>query len=183
MNYSGWCWRRPGQGKPPESPMADTGGPAAPTGRAVGCCGAALPHGDPKHRHPHVPLLPRVFEWGWHRAAGGCSHYPPPPVLGASRLQEVFGLGILLEINCVVDSQALKCPNISTWAARDRLPSHPSSCWLQGRVRHWRRVCFAAGIFFFSPNYARAYTKTNKPWDSEVPAWLRQAGATAGPRG
>lgn len=41
----------------------------------------------------------------------------------------------------------VKCPNISTWAARDRLPSHPSSCWLQGRVRHWRRVCFAAGIF------------------------------------
>lgn len=77
--------------------------------------GCPTPWG-PQTQTPHVPLLPRVYEWGWHRAAGGCSHYPPPPVLGASTLQEVFGQGILLEINCVVDSQTLKCPNISTWA-------------------------------------------------------------------
>lgn len=37
-------------------------------------------------------------------------------------------------------------------------------------------------VFFFSPNYTQAYTKTNKPWDAEVPGWLRQAGATTGPR-
>lgn len=36
-------------------------------------------------------------------------------------------------------------------------------------------------VFFFSPNYTQAYTKTNKPWDVEVPGWLRQAGARAGP--
>lgn len=53
----------------------------------------------------------------------------------------------LLKINCTVDSHVLNSPSISTWASWDRLSSHLSSCWLQGCVHHWRRICFAVGIF------------------------------------
>lgn len=66
--------------------------------------------------------------------------------------QEVLGQGSSLsqgplEINCMVDSHVLNSSSISTWASRDRISSHLSSRWLQGCVHHWRRVCFAVGIF------------------------------------
>lgn len=53
----------------------------------------------------------------------------------------------LLEINCTVNSHVLNSLSTPTWVSWDRFSSHLSSCWLQGCVHHWRRICFAMGIF------------------------------------
>lgn len=70
---------------------------------------------------------------------------------------------------------------ISTWATQDGLS--PPVCLCAGcrAVSIIGAAFVLLWVFFFSPNYTQAYTKTNKPWDVEVPGWLRQAGATAGP--
>lgn len=86
------------------------------------------------------------------------------------------------EINCTVNNHVLNSRSISTWASRDRLSSHLSLCWLQGCVHHWRRICFAVGIFL-QPQL-RLGLHQNKQALGHGGTWLAQTGWCRGwPRG
>lgn len=120
------------------------------------------------------PILPHGSEWSWH---GGC---PYPGGHAAVLWLRSLLSERQLEINCWVKSCTLNSPSISTWAA---WTGSPPICLRAGcRVVSIIGATFVLlWVFCFSPNYAQTYTKTNKPWDTEVPARLRQAGAAPGP--
>lgn len=89
-----------------------------------------------------VPQLGRQRATRW----GSLSSPRHIKAAGVAWLGSALSQG-LLKVNCTVNSHMLNFLGISTWASQDRLSSHLSLCWLQGCVHHWRRICFAVGIF------------------------------------